>query len=178
MEVNTLSKIETVYFTLFNYKEWSMVIAATENGLCYVGSQNEPIEELGKWVNKKMSRVILTESKEKLDPFANELMKYIDGDKNEFTQTFDLRGTSFQIDVWNTLCTIPYGKTVCYSDIAKKVGNPKAVRAVGTAIGANPIAIIIPCHRVLGKDGSLTGYSGGLPVKERLLQLEGISYKK
>jgi len=171
-----VSKSEIVYYTLFNYKEWTMYIAATENGLCYVGSQNEPIEELEKWVKKKMIQVNLTEDKGKLVPFVRELQDYIDGDKNEFSNIFDLRGTPFQIAVWNALCTIPYGKTACYSDIAKKIGNPKAVRAVGTAIGANPIAVIIPCHRVLGKDGSLTGYSGGLPVKERLLKLEGISY--
>lgn len=169
---------ELIYYTLFDYKGWSMYIAATEKGLCYVGSQNEPLDELEKWVNKKFKHAKLIANHEQLTPYIQELMDYIDGKIKDFTYAFDLKGTDFQKNVWHQLCTIPYGETVCYSDVAKKIGNPKAVRAVGTAIGANPIAVIIPCHRVLGKDGSLTGYSGGLPIKEKLLQLEGIPYKK
>ncbi len=173
-----MSQNETIFYTLFDYKGWTMYIAATDKGLCYVGSQNEPIDELKKWVKKKFKTGNLIENDENLSTYVSELKDYVDGNKKEFTSNFDLRGTPFQIDVWNALCSIPYGETKCYSDIAKKIGNPKAVRAVGTAIGSNPIAVIIPCHRVLGKDGSLTGYSGGLPVKEKLLQLEGITYKK
>lgn len=85
-------------------------------------------------------------------------------------------GTPFQQQVWQQLLQIPYAGTRCYGDIAQRIGNPKAVRAVGGAIGANPLAIIIPCHRVLGKDRSLTGYSGGLPIKTALLTLEGITW--
>lgn len=169
---------ESIYYTLFNYKGWSMYIASTEEGLCYVGSQNEPFGELEKWVLKRFLNGKLIESNEKLIPYVQELMDYINGKRKEFTNSFDLRGTEFQKNVWRQLFTIPFGETVCYSDVAKRIGNPKAVRAVGTAIGSNPIAVIIPCHRVLGKDGSLTGYSGGLPVKEKLLQLEGIAYKQ
>ncbi|KGR78358.1 methylated-DNA--[protein]-cysteine S-methyltransferase [Ureibacillus manganicus] len=169
---------ETIFYSLFEYNGWSMYIAATEKGLCYTGSQNEPFDEFEKWVNKKWKNRILLKDDERLTPYVKELVQYIDGELKEFTCSFDLRGTTFQIDVWNVLLKIPYAKTICYSDVANMIGNPRAVRAVGTAIGANPIAIIIPCHRVLGKDGSLTGYSGGIPVKEKLLQLEGIQYKQ
>jgi methylated-DNA-[protein]-cysteine S-methyltransferase len=90
--------------------------------------------------------------------------------------TFDLRlapeGTPFQLKVWNLLCDIPYGETISYGELAHRIGNPKASRAVGLANGSNPIPIVIPCHRVIGSNGKLTGYGGGLPVKEKLLALE------
>lgn len=91
-------------------------------------------------------------------------------------QTFDLplapRGTTFQMRVWDALCTIPYGQTISYAELAQRVGNPRASRAVGLANGANPIAPIIPCHRVIGANGSLTGYGGGMSAKRFLLDLE------
>lgn len=173
-----MTQKEKVYYTKFDYNGWTMYIAKTEKGLCYVGSQNEPFNELANWMKKQIPNGHLIEDGKPLFPIINELKDYVNGKKIEFTNTFDLRGTLFQTTVWNTLCTISYGETKCYSDIAQTIGNPKAVRAVGTAIGANPIAVIIPCHRVLGKDGSLTGYSGGLHIKEKLLQLEKIQYKR
>jgi len=91
-------------------------------------------------------------------------------------ESFDLRlapeGTSFQLAVWKRLCEIPYGKTISYGELARRIGNPNASRAVGLANGSNPIPIIIPCHRVIGSNGKLTGYGGGLPIKEKLLALE------
>ncbi|WP_443747343.1 methylated-DNA--[protein]-cysteine S-methyltransferase [Asticcacaulis solisilvae] len=91
-------------------------------------------------------------------------------------ETFDLalrpRGTPFQQKVWRALCDIPFGRTISYQQLAVSIGDIKAVRAVGTANGANPIWLIIPCHRVIGKDGSLTGYGGGLPLKRALLDFE------
>ena len=84
----------------------------------------------------------------------------------------DLRGTPFQLSVWEALGGIPYGETTSYGEIAEQVGRPRAVRAVGQAVGANPVAIVLPCHRVIGSSGNLTGYAGGLPLKERLLALE------
>jgi methylated-DNA-[protein]-cysteine S-methyltransferase len=91
-------------------------------------------------------------------------------------ESFDLRlapeGTPFQIAVWKRLCEIPYGETISYGELARRLGNPNASRAVGLANGANPIPIVIPCHRVIGSNGKLTGYGGGLPIKEKLLALE------
>jgi methylated-DNA-[protein]-cysteine S-methyltransferase len=101
-----------------------------------------------------------------------QLEEYFEGKRKAFDLIFDLAGTSFQQRVWQELLTIPFGKTRSYMDIARALGDPKAIRAVGTANGRNNIAIIIPCHRVIGSDGSLTGYAGGLHRKKWLLDFE------
>lgn len=101
-----------------------------------------------------------------------ELSAYFAGDLRQFTTRLAPRGTPFQLGVWRALCDIPYGETISYGELARRIDNPKSVRAVGLANGANPLAIIVPCHRVIGSNGSLTGYGGGLPIKQRLLALE------
>ncbi len=102
-----------------------------------------------------------------------ELKEYFEGSLTEFTLPLAPEGTEFQKRVWRALCTIPYGETRSYGEIAKLIGNPKACRAVGGANNKNPIMIVIPCHRVIGADGSLVGYAGGTDIKKRLLELEG-----
>lgn len=101
-----------------------------------------------------------------------QLQAYIDGTLSQFDLPLGAKGTAFQRSVWQALCDIPYGETRSYGDIATAIGNPKAVRAVGTANSKNPISIIVPCHRVIGSNGKLTGYAGGLNRKEWLLRLE------
>ena len=101
-----------------------------------------------------------------------QLKAYFHGELKEFDLPLALDGTAFQVSVWQNLCEISYGKTISYGQLADRIGNPKAVRAVGLANGSNPIAIIVPCHRVIGSNGKLTGYGGGLPIKEKLLALE------
>ena len=101
-----------------------------------------------------------------------QLDEYFKGERKSFEMPFDLEGTDFQKRVWHELLKIPFGKTKSYMDIAKALGDVKAIRAVGTANGSNKIAIIIPCHRVIGSDGSLTGYAGGLERKKWLLDFE------
>jgi methylated-DNA-[protein]-cysteine S-methyltransferase len=108
-------------------------------------------------------------------PFAEairQLQDYFRGELKEFDLPLSLKGTGFQLRVWHALRTIPYGETISYAQLAERIGNSKAVRAVGLANGSNPIPIIIPCHRVIGSDGSLTGFGGGLPNKKKLLALE------
>lgn len=105
-------------------------------------------------------------------PYLSELKDCLEGKRLACTVPLDLHGTPFQVSVWKAISTIPYGRTMTYSGIAEIIGKPEAVRAVGAATGANPIAFLIPCHRVLGKNGGLTGYRGGLDVKSRLLKLE------
>lgn len=105
--------------------------------------------------------------------------RYFSGERldcNEF-DFLHLEGTDFQLAVWRILLTIPYGEHISYADIANKLGKSKAIRAVGGAVGRNPISILVPCHRILGKDLALTGFGGGLTVKRYLLQLEGIAYQ-
>lgn len=103
---------------------------------------------------------------------AAQLEEYLAGKRKAFDLALAPQGTPFQRRVWEELQRIPYGQTRCYGELAKAIGKPGAARAVGMANNRNPIAVIIPCHRVIGADGSLTGYGGGLPMKEKLLRLE------
>lgn len=104
---------------------------------------------------------------------ASQLTEYFAGRRQDFAVPLAPRGTPFQRSVWKALARIPYGELRSYRDIARAIGNPAAVRAVGAANGRNPLPIVVPCHRVIGSDGSLTGFAGGLPAKTFLLQLEG-----
>jgi len=123
------------------------------------------IEPPAEWVEDTRTPV-LRETAEQLDA-------YFAGKRKSFDLPLEPRGTAFERRVWRALVRIPYGKTFCYGEIARRLGKPKAFRAVGAANGKNPISVIIPCHRLIGKGGDLTGYGGGLERKRRLLELEG-----
>ena len=112
---------------------------------------------------------------EELQECVSQLREYFDGQRNEFTFKMNLQGTDFQQKVWQELLNIPFGKTVSYLDLSKKLGDVKAIRAVASANGRNPLWIVVPCHRVIGTDGSLTGYAGGLWRKKWLLEHESPS---
>jgi methylated-DNA-[protein]-cysteine S-methyltransferase len=161
-----------IYWTRFTHGQWNMYIAATPLGLCYVGSQNKEFEELENWAKKRLPSYDLVENAEHMQSYSDGLIEYLTGKSMYFSEPVDLHGTSFQKEVWKALREIPYGQTVSYTDIAVRVHKPSAVRAIGTAIGANPVLITIPCHRVLAKSGALAGYRGGLEMKEQLLALE------
>lgn len=129
------------------------------------------------WPDDSPRRVRLEESvADKHHPVLIEterqLQEYFAGKRKDFTVPLDLRGTRFQKDVWEALLAIPFGTTRSYGQLAKQLGNPQAARAVGAAIGRNPISLIVPCHRAIGSSGKLTGFAGGLKVKARLLDLE------
>jgi O-6-methylguanine DNA methyltransferase len=114
----------------------------------------------------------LRESKPALAPYLRELNEYFVGERDEFSLPLDLRGTGFQLACWHALLEIPYGETRTYRDIAQAIGHPHAYRAVGMSNNRNPVAIVVPCHRVIASSGSLCGYGGGLDVKRQLLDLE------
>ena len=103
---------------------------------------------------------------------VRELRAYFAGELRQFSLPLAPAGTPFQLDVWHALAAIPYGETTSYGDLARRIGRARAVRAVGAANGSNPLPIVVPCHRVIGSNGSLTGYGGGLPIKRALLALE------
>ena len=129
------------------------------------------------WENDKPHRVRLSPaSEDKRHPVLLEaerqLNGYFAGKRNPFSLKLDFQGTDFQKKVWQALLTIPFGETRSYAEIAAQIKKPKAVRAVGAAIGRNPVSIVTPCHRVIGSTGKLTGFAGGLDVKARLLALE------
>jgi methylated-DNA-[protein]-cysteine S-methyltransferase len=112
------------------------------------------------------------EEESKFAEVTHQLRAYFAGELENFDLPLAPKGTPFQQNVWGELCKIPYGETISYGELARRMGNPNASRAVGLANGSNPIPIIIPCHRVIGSNGKLTGYGGGLPIKEKLLALE------
>lgn len=107
------------------------------------------------------------------DQAAEQLTEYFSGGRWDFDLPLAPRGTAFRKSVWLELLRIPYGETISYGELARRIGRPAAARAVGAANGSNPLPIVVPCHRVIGRDGTLTGYGGGLPIKRKLLELEG-----
>ncbi|WP_028693987.1 methylated-DNA--[protein]-cysteine S-methyltransferase [Pseudomonas cremoricolorata] len=130
------------------------------------------------WQNERENRVRLGELQRDdqhpvLQETARQLGEYFAGQRQQFELPLDFHGTDFQRQVWAALLSIPFGETRSYAQIAQQIGRPQAMRAVGAANGRNPISIIAPCHRVIGASGSLTGFAGGLPVKQHLLSLEG-----
>ena len=150
----------------------SLLLAASDQGLraVYMSRQRHvPDEPELSW--KPVSRddvaqlAILERTREQLD-------EYFAGRRSHFDLPLDLVGTDFQRSVWKGLCDIGFGETISYGELARRIGNPKAVRAVGLANGRNPVSIVVPCHRVIGADGSMTGYGGGIDRKRFLLALE------
>ena len=175
--VVALPRTTTLYWSSAPSPQGSCVVMATERGVCWAGTPGTPVDEGLAWLRRKMDieHVVESETILALQEAMDQLRRYLAGTPLQFTCPLDLRGTPFQLAVWNALFRIPYGKTRSYTEIAREIGYPKAVRAVGAANGANPVAIIVPCHRVIGSNGALTGYGGGLPTKKWLLALEGVS---
>ncbi len=142
----------------------TLQIEATERGLC------------GIWFPSRSINQGPTPGKNRVISLAKqELNAYFAGELTTFSVPLDWQGTRFQESVWQALLAVPYGKTVTYGDVARAIGRPRSSRPVGGAVGKNPLPIIVPCHRVMGSDGSLTGFTGGLDIKIRLLELEGHS---
>ena len=138
---------------------FSLYIEATENGIAHVFFERPSAAE------PAGTHPLIREAE-------RQLCEYFARTRRAFDLPLDLRGTPFQLEVWNALLRIPYGETRTYAQLAVALGHPGAARAVGAANGANPVSIIVPCHRVIGANGSLTGYGGGLPRKQFLLDLE------
>lgn len=147
----------------------NLLIAINERGLVHVDfvAGLRALPDMSGW----------QQDGETLAPYLAEFEAYFAGRLQRFTLPLAASGTEFQQAVWQALCDIPYGETRSYGDIARAIGKPNAMRAVGAANGRNPLSIIVPCHRVIGQNGSLTGYAGGLEIKKALLQLENIKVK-
>lgn len=149
-----------------------LYVVVSDEGIVYIGTPDAPFEEVEVWAKKPFKNYTFEENREKVAQYIDQLEAYFKGELREFDMPIHVKGTPFQLAVWDALKELPYGTTTSYSGIAERIGNPKAVRAVGAAIGANPILAIIPCHRVIGKNGKMTGFRSGIPMKEFLLQLE------
>ncbi len=143
-----------------------LTLVATDDGLTAILWENDRPHRVRLNIDAEDDRhPVLVETARQLD-------EYFAGERNTFALPLDMAGTPFQRKVWNALLTIPFGETRSYRQIAEQIGSPSAVRAVGAANGRNPVSIVVPCHRVIGSNGSLTGFAGGLDVKSRLLTLE------
>lgn len=163
---------QVIEWAVLEHGQWELYVAKTAKGLCYIGSPRNSFEDFKAYFAKRYPAAALVESAETLAPFIQELTDYFNGTKQTFSLPIDVQGTPFQEEIWQALQTIPYGKTVSYSEIAALINRPSAARAVGSAIGANPLLILVPCHRVIGKNGTLSGYRGGMELKRFLLDLE------
>ena len=151
-----------------------LLVAATSRGLCRICFPSESEAHRARWFDRYFSATPWEGEGSSLGEAIRQLIRYFEGRKGSFELPLDLRGTPFQIQVWRQLLEIPYGTTVSYGEVARAVGNPRASQAVGSAVGRNPVPIVVPCHRVIGHDGSLVGFGGGLPTKVKLLELEGV----
>jgi O-6-methylguanine DNA methyltransferase len=147
-------------------------LAATRNGLLRIGLPRQVGAGFARAVGRGLGDGVQVEWLPALDKARSELDEYFRSQRRDFTIELDLRGTDFQLRVWRALREIPYGRTVSYADVSRAIGREGAFRAVGAANGANPVAIVVPCHRVIAADGTLGGYGGGLDLKRRLLALE------
>lgn len=177
MTTSTKTGAETLYWGSVASAVGTCEIIATARGVCWSGTPGTSREEGLGWLARHLpvAGVIEGAHVEPLRQALDQMQRYFAGEAVQFSCPLDLRGTSFQVAVWEELYRIPYGQTRTYAHIASAIGSPRAVRAVGAANGANPVAIIVPCHRVIGSNGALTGYGGGLPMKEWLLALEGVT---
>ena len=149
--------------------------AVTANGVGRLTFPSEPLETCERWAARWLPQAEVSRDTAALRSLAEQLTAYLEGDLQRFCVDVDLRGTPFQVAVWQALQQIGYGEVRSYADIARAIGRPAAVRPVGAANGANPVPIIVPCHRVIGSNGTLTGYGGGMELKTWLLQREGVA---
>jgi O-6-methylguanine DNA methyltransferase len=156
--------MESVYFARTNSPAGPLLLALSSQGLLKLEfDRGQPAAGHNQtWL----------ESADALQPWLRELNGYFSGQRRDFSLPLDLRGTDFQLKCWRALLDIPYGETRTYRDIAQAIAHPHAFRAVGMSNNRNPIAIVVPCHRVIASDGSLCGYGGGLDIKRKLLDLE------
>lgn len=175
-----VSNTKTLYWSSMPSPQGTCVVMATQDGVCWTGTPGTVPDEGLMWLRPRIQFESVIEGEEvpPLKQAMEELRRYFAGEYVQFSCPLDLHGTPFQIKVWEALFRIPYGETRTYGELARTLGYPNAARAVGAANGANPIAIIVPCHRVIGSNGSLTGYGGGLETKEWLLALERETLRK
>jgi O-6-methylguanine DNA methyltransferase len=170
--------MQVIDYTIFASPVGPLFLAASERGLVALefdarlpGQQS--IRPNPRDLRAQEKALRFENADAKLAGYTRELGEYFAGSRREFSFPLDLRGTEFQLACWRALLAIPYGEMRTYADIARAVGRPKGFRAVGMANNRNPIAIVVPCHRVIASDGSLCGYGGGLDIKRKLLELEG-----
>lgn len=170
-----MSKLPVFYYGEVESPVGLITIVASDEGICRIdfGNKEQLSSKHMTWKKRYGLDIEMIQDQSKISKAKRELAEYFVGTRENFTVDFHYFGTPFQQKVWKALYDhIPYGKTKSYKEIAHAIGSPKAVRAVGGAVNKNPLSIIVPCHRVIGTDGTLVGYAGGLNTKKHLLKLE------
>ena len=166
---------ERIAWAVMKTRIGTIQAAATSRGVCKIALGKETAEDFFGWLECHVGHALRKPEPSGIVALAlDQIAEYLDGQRRDFDLPLDLRGTEFQRRMWAAVAGIPYGETRTYAGIALAIGQPKAVRAVGAANGANPLPLVVPCHRVVGSDGSLTGYGGGLDVKRKLLEMESL----
>ncbi len=162
-----------IYCTSFEAKIGVIYVASTENGVCKIAIPRESRKDFFNWLNQNFSEDDVIDNRSRNKSIIDEITRYLNGKLVTFKTPLHLIGTPFQLKVWSELQKIPYGHTISYEQLARRVRTPQGFQAVGRANAMNPLPIVVPCHRVIGKDGSLVGYASGIKTKEFLLRLEG-----
>lgn len=166
----------TLYTARFDSPIGRLTVTSSDRGLCYVGLPRASGRGLGGWQKRHAPESRLVEGYEPNRDVIAQLTEFLAGKREDFDLALDLRATDFQLAVYEVVAQIPYGESLSYAAVAEKIDRPAAVRAVGAANGANPIPLVIPCHRVVAKSGQLQGYAGGLDMKAKLLAMESTSH--
>ena len=161
-----------VYCTSFESKVGLIYVASTEKGVCKVSVPRQTKRDFFRWLRENFDDSEVVDNKSRNKEVIDQLNRYFNGKLAKFAVSVDMRGTPFQLRVWKELSKIPYGTTISYKQLAKRLGTSRGFQAVGRANAANPVPIIVPCHRVVASGGGLGGYGGGLDLKRKLLDLE------
>ena len=164
--------MRTLRYQPLNTSLGTFLLAVSDQGLCRLHLPGEA--DWSGWFDRHYGGPAAPGWNPALRRATSQLEQFLAGERRDFDLELDLRGTPFQIGVWNQLRSIPFGETRSYAQVAAGIGRPGSSRAVGTATGRNPIPVVVPCHRVIGSNGRLVGYAGGLELKRRLLELEGV----
>ncbi|OEH91688.1 methylated-DNA--[protein]-cysteine S-methyltransferase [Bacillus solimangrovi] len=165
---------ERLYYGEIESPFGPLIVVHTKQGVCRIlfGTFEKNESTLNIWIKKNIGKAELVKDKETNNPVYIQLIEYFEGQRQSFDLKFDLYGTLFEKKVWQALLNIGYGKTYSYRELAQVIQSPKAVRAVGCAVNKNPLPIIVPCHRIVGSNGSLVCYHGGIDKKQMLLEME------
>jgi O-6-methylguanine DNA methyltransferase len=167
-----MTDVQQVYTVQIESPIGPLRLASTDEGLLYVELPHASGRGMAGFLRQRMRGAVVHDGYAPNQAAVKQVIEYLEGKRKTFELPLDLRGTPFQLEVWDALRRIPYGETRSYADVARELGRDTATRAVGTANGANPISLVVPCHRVINSDGRLGGYAGGLEVKARLLAME------
>ncbi len=164
--------METVHIARVDSPIGTLRLATAATGLVFIELPHANGSGFAGWLRRHAPGARVVEGFAPNRKAAKQILEFLEGKRRTFELELDPRGTDFQRRVWKALCDIPYGETISYAELAQRVGNPSAVRAVGAANGANPLSLVVPCHRVVNTGGKLGGYGGGLELKAKLLAME------